>query len=191
MQSAKILGIIVVSGLLALSMVFQTAPQTLAQAPTPTSQNKVFLPVVVTFKPTPTPSASSKATEVVQLVNAERAKVGCPPVTMNDQLNAAAYNHSQDMAHNDYFSHTSLDGSRFTDRLKAEGYNYATGGENIAAGYSSPQGVMAGWMGSSGHRANILNCGYQEIGVGYYYLANDTGSINYRHYWTQDFGTPR
>jgi uncharacterized protein YkwD len=54
--------------------------------------------------------------------------------------------------------------------------------------------VMVGWMNSSGHRANILNCNYTEIGIGYYYQADDTypgGSWGYRHYWTQDFGKPR
>ena len=50
---------------------------------------------------------------------------------------------------------------------------------------------MLGWMGSAGHRANILNCSFRDIGVGYTYLANDTGQVNYHHYWTQDFGAPR
>ena len=71
------------------------------------------------------------------------------------------------------------------------GYQWSGAGENIAAGYASPEDVMDGWMNSQGHRANILNCAFRDIGVGYVYLANDTGQVNYRHYWTQDFGTPR
>ena len=64
-------------------------------------------------------------------------------------------------------------------------------GENIAAGYASPEAVMSGWMNSSGHRANILNCNFTEIGVGYAYAANDPGTIQYRHYWTQVLAKPR
>lgn len=137
------------------------------------------------------PPVSQFASEVVALTNAERAKVGCPALTMDAQLNQAALGHSTDMAVNDYFSHYSLDGRTPWDRIKATGYTYSRAAENIAAGYSTPASVMAGWMGSSGHRANILNCALTEIGVGYYYHSPDTGSVNYRHYWTQVFATPR
>jgi len=110
---------------------------------------------------------------------------------LSSQLTAAALGHSEDMAHNDYFSHTSLDGRAFWQRIEAQGYSFWSAGENIAAGYQTPAAVMAGWMDSSGHRANILDCDFKDIGVGYYYLANDSGDLNYRHYWTQDFGTRR
>jgi uncharacterized protein YkwD len=131
---------------------------------------------------------SSEARQVVELVNSERAKVGCPPLQISLQLTAAAQGHSEDMAHTDYFSHTSLDGRSPWDRFREEGYEFWSAGENIAAGYQTPAAVMAGWMDSEGHRANILDCDFEDIGVGYYYLANDTGDLNYRHYWTQDFG---
>ena len=110
---------------------------------------------------------------------------------VSSQLAAAAQGHSEDMAHNDYFSHTSLDGRSPWDRIQAEGYNFWSAAENIAAGYPTPAAVMAGWMNSDGHRASILNCGLEDIGVGYYYLANDTGDSNYHHYWTQNFGARR
>lgn len=129
--------------------------------------------------------------EVLNLVNQERASAGCAPLSANDKLVTAARGHSDDMAQNDFFSHTGSDGSSAGDRISREGYSWSRWGENIAAGYTSPASVMNGWMNSSGHRANILNCAYTEIGIGYIYLANDTGSTNYRHYWTQDFGTPR
>ena len=109
----------------------------------------------------------------------------------NEKLVAAARGHSNDMAINDFFSHTGSDGSSPWDRIERQGYSLASGGENIAAGYSTPASVMDGWMNSPGHRANILNCGFTEIGIGYAYLADDTGSVNYHHYWTQDFATPR
>ncbi|MDJ0690009.1 MAG: CAP domain-containing protein [Xenococcaceae cyanobacterium MO_188.B32] len=70
------------------------------------------------------------------------------------------------------------------------GYQYSTAAENIAAGYQTPEAVVEAWMGSAGHRANILNPDLTEIGVGYEYLANDTGSVNYNSYWTTTFGTP-
>jgi uncharacterized protein YkwD len=132
---------------------------------------------------------SSEAGQVVELVNVERAQIGCPPLQISLQLTAAAQGHSADMALNDYFSHTSLDGRSPWDRIRAEGYNFWSAAENIAAGYPTPTSVVAAWMDSDGHRANILNCDLEDIGVGYFYLADDTGELNYRHYWTQDFGT--
>ena len=89
------------------------------------------------------------------------------------------------MATNDYFSHTSLDGRTFSQRIQDAGY--AGGfpqGENIAAGSSTPQAVVNAWMASSGHCSNIMKGGYADIGVGYGFLAGST----YGHYWTQNFG---
>jgi uncharacterized protein YkwD len=145
--------------------------------------NTVFLPLIRNGN---TPEA-----EVAVLTNQERAKVGCPALRISSQLDAAAEGHSADMAVNDYFSHTSLDGRSPWDRINATGYSFSRAAENIAAGYSTPAAVVQGWMNSDGHRANILNCSLTEIGVGYVYLAGDTGSVNYRHYWTQVFATPR
>ncbi len=89
----------------------------------------------------------------------------------------------------DYFSHIGVNGSSPQDRAAKAGYQYSRFGENIAAGYVTPQEVVDAWMTSEGHRANILNQNYKEMGVGCYYLANDTGNVNYNYYWTQDFGT--
>jgi len=147
-----------------------------------------FLPLVTGVKGA---GSRTEAGEVVELVNAERAHVGCAPLQVSSQLTAAAQSHTEDMAFNDYFSHTSLDGRSPWDRIRAEGYDFWSAAENIAAGYSTPASVVAGWMGSDGHRANILNCNLKDIGVGYYYLDNDTGDLNYHYYWTQDFGTKR
>ncbi len=131
-----------------------------------------------TRPPTPTGSAEQ---QVLSLVNAERAKAGCGAVTLNGRLNAAALAHSQDMSANDYFSHTGLNGSQPWDRAEAAGYDYRSIGENIAYGYGSAERVMNGWMNSSGHRANILNCNFTEMGLGHV-AAGD--------YWTQLFGRP-
>jgi len=130
------------------------------------------------------------AQEVLTLTNQHRATKSCPPLTMNHKLYTLAYNHSQDMALNDFFSHTSPTHGGVDARLAAVGYTWSGWAENIAAGYSTSSDVVTGWLNSPGHRANIENCFLTEIGVGYFYLQNDTGSINYHHYWTQTFGRP-
>ncbi len=121
---------------------------------------------------------------VLDLVNIERQQAGCGPVEGEYYLRTAAFLHSKDMADNAYFSHTGLNGSRFWERASDAGYQGFAAGENIAAGYRSPESVMNGWMNSSGHRANILNCSHTHLGVGYYY-GNGTP---YGAYWTQVFG---
>jgi len=120
--------------------------------------------------------------QVVQLVNAQRARVGCRALVTDARLARAAQAHSADMAKRRYFSHTSLDGRTFVQRIRAQGYTGRYLGENIAAGQPSAKAVMDAWMKSPGHRANILNCHYKAIGVGY------AVGGPYRYYWTQDFG---
>ncbi|MBX9398236.1 CAP domain-containing protein [Streptomyces sp. TRM72054] len=127
-------------------------------------------------------SASSAVQRVVTLVNSERGKAGCAPVKLNAQLTKAAQDHSADMASRRTMSHTGSDGSNPGDRITKAGYAWRTYGENVAYGYSSPEQVMAGWMSSPGHKRNILNCAFKEIGVGLAQPGN---------YWTQDFGTAR
>ena len=127
---------------------------------------------------------------VIELTNQERARVGLAPLTFNPQLAEAAQLHVENMASQDFFSHTGLDGTEPWDRVQATGYNYSTVAENIAAGQRTPEEVVVAWMESDGHRANILNPDIQEIGIGYFFLGNDTGDINYNHYWGQVFGSP-
>lgn len=126
---------------------------------------------------TPTP-----AQQVLTLVNAQRAKAGCRALRVDLRLQRAALAHSVDMAKRRYFSHTSLDGRTFVDRIRAQGYPGRRLGENIAAGYRTPSAVMTAWMKSPGHRANILDCRYTAIGIGV------TTGGPYGVYWTQDFG---
>lgn len=150
----------------------------------PTGSDPLYLPLILNQKLGP------EAQAVVDLINAERAVAGCPPLAVNSKLVAAAQGHSEDMALNDFVSHTGSNGSSFVNRIEAQGYSWSRGGENIAAGYNTAASAVNGWMNSSGHRGNILNCSYQETGVGYYYLPNDTGSVNYGRYWTQVFASP-
>lgn len=127
-------------------------------------------------------AATPAVARVVALVNSERAKVGCSPVTLNAKLSQAAQAHSADMASHNTMSHTGSDGSDPGQRITRAGYLWSTYGENVAYGYSTPEQVMAGWMASAGHKRNILDCGFKEIGVGVAQPGN---------YWTQDFGTVR
>uniref|UniRef100_A0ACD5GYD8 CAP domain-containing protein n=1 Tax=Desertifilum tharense IPPAS B-1220 TaxID=1781255 RepID=A0ACD5GYD8_9CYAN len=124
---------------------------------------------------------------VLELTNQERSRLGLSPLTLSPLLSQAAQTHSQNMALQDFFSHTGLDGSSPSDRARIVGYSSGTA-ENIAAGYTTPEAVVTGWMNSPGHRENILNPNYRTIGVGYHFLANDTGQVNWNHYWTQMFG---
>lgn len=122
------------------------------------------------------------AAEVLQLVNAEREKVGCEPVHRDARIEKASLLHSQDMAEQNYFDHQSKDGRSPWDRMRAAGYT-AGSGENIAAGQSSAAAVMDGWMKSDGHRANIVKCSNKAMGVGV------AKGGKYGIYWTQGFGT--
>lgn len=111
--------------------------------------------------------------EIIRLTNVERAKAGLPALKRNWQISRVARYKSEDMKNKGYFSHTSPTyGSPFT-MLKNFGINFNYAGENIAYGQRTPQQVVNAWMNSSGHRANILNKNYTEIGVGfsegYYY----------------------
>ena len=128
-------------------------------------------------------------TEVLRLTNSVRSQAGLNPLTLDLQLSLAAYHHSVDMAHHDYFGHTGSDGSASWNRIAATGYEYQTAAENIAAGYPSAALVVQAWMDSPSHRSNILNPSFDNVGIGYYKYANDTGTTNFYRYWTQDFAT--
>lgn len=128
-----------------------------------------------------TEAAAGPAQQVVTLLNRERAENGCGAVRSNSLLAEAAQRHSEDMATRDYFSHTSPDGSGPGERITAAGYPWSTYGENIARGQQSPSQVMKSWMDSPGHRANIVNCDFEEVGIG---VRQGSGGP----WWTQNFG---
>lgn len=118
--------------------------------------------------------------EVMTLVNFSRAEFDLEPLRCDPLMTIAARKHSADMCDNDYFSHTSLDGRSPFERMRDEGVEFGSAGENIALGQTTASFVHSSWMGSSGHRANILSGRYERIGVGY--VACDG-----RPYWTQNF----
>jgi hypothetical protein len=126
---------------------------------------------------------------VVELVNEIRVEQSLPPLKRIQALDQAARYHAADLGVDDYFDHNTFD--RVAGELVAvcdtwsRISNYYSGatGENIAAGYVTPEAVVEGWMDSDGHRMNILNPNSWEIGVGYY-----TGEGTFPDYWVQDFG---
>lgn len=119
--------------------------------------------------------------EVIRLVNVEREKLGRPALVENSKMSSIARTKSNDFVKNNYFSHTSPTyGSPF-DMLKSFGITYSAAAENLASGQGTPTQVMNTWMSSSGHRANILNSTYNQIGVG---IARDSKG---KLYWTQMF----
>ena len=140
-------------------------------------------------------SNSAVRARVVELVNVARShgrKCGrerfaaAPPLSVSRDLNQAAADHARDMARKKYFEHEGRDGSQPKDRVLRAGYQSRLTGENIAMGPESAEEVVAGWLDSPGHCANIMDARFQDIGVG---LA--TGRKRGQIYWVQNFGTPR
>ncbi|MEV6330950.1 CAP domain-containing protein [Streptomyces sp. NPDC051909] len=169
------------------------SPEPTTAKPTPKPKATTPAPVKKTPAPTteapaaPTAAARSLATreqaaeaEVVRLVNAERAKVGCVPIRSDAELAALAGAFSADMAARNFFDHTDPDGATPWSRAQKAGIT-DLGGENIARGQVDAAAVMKSWMASDGHRANILNCDYTALGVGVHFGSGGP-------WWTQDFG---
>lgn len=144
--------------------------------------------------------------QVLEIVNEERLKNGnLAPLKGVGLLDDAAGGHSFNMEDRDFFAHCDVDTKlQFWERMSAAGYAWNTAAENIAAGQPTPQGVMTAWMGSPGHRANILSTAYRELGVGRAHDPNDLANVRldldgdctadsfnhgpFDHYWTQNFG---
>ncbi|MFF5161240.1 CAP domain-containing protein [Streptomyces sp. NPDC000348] len=151
----------------------ETAEKTPSRKATPEPEKKTSTPVAG--------SAEAVAgAEVLRLVNAERAKAGCSPVTASSTLTDLATAFSDDMAARGFFDHTDPDGDTPWDRAKAAGISNL-GGENIARGQADAEAVMQSWMDSPGHKANILNCDFKTLGVGVHMGSGGP-------WWTQNFG---
>lgn len=144
-------------------------------------------PVVVTADGRPTsepgPEDASWRTDMLDRVNALRASVGAAPLVLCDSLGRAAQAYAADMAARSFFSHTSPEGTDPGDRVDAQGFHGRAWGENIAAGYRSVEAVMAGWIDSPGHYANLVRPAFTQVGFG-----RATSTDQYGVYWVQDFG---
>ncbi|MFI2760550.1 sigma-70 family RNA polymerase sigma factor [Streptomyces echinatus] len=157
------------------------SPRPAKKTGTPQAQQTVRVTPRVTPTQQAQPAPTGTVAQVVALVNKERAAAGCGAVSEDPQLDKAAQGLSDDMAARGFFDHTDPDGNGPGERITAAGYRWSTYGENIARGQQTPQSVMDSWMNSPGHRANILNCSFKNIGVG---VHNGSGGP----WWTQDFG---
>ena len=142
---------------------------------TPTSTARPQTTPAPTIKPQSTPapqtppqSTTSLGQKMLELVNEDRAANGLSPLVWSSDLAQAALNHSQDMAANNFFSHTSPLKGSFSQRLKASGISTLGAGENLAL-YNSLEKAQAALMSSSGHRANILKSSYTHCGIGVVY----------------------
>jgi uncharacterized protein YkwD len=131
----------------------------------------------------PADSCGHNASElqVFTLLNAERAKSGLSALKCDAAAVKAARGYSQQMCDQGFFDHIGPDGSTPASRLKAAGAVFSAAGENIAWGYPTAQDVHDGWMGSSGHRANMLSTSWDRVGVGYVLCKGS------KAYWTENF----
>jgi uncharacterized protein YkwD len=135
-----------------------STPTPLQPSPTPTQSYQ---------PPPPNSSApSERAATLVSLINQERQKNGSTTLAFNQTLITAAQSHADDMANRNYFSHISPEGKTPADRAVAAGYPSRNVGENISKGYCCPIATFNGWMGSSGHRDNMLNPAWRSAGTG-------------------------
>ncbi|RSZ57037.1 CAP domain-containing protein [Massilia atriviolacea] len=158
--------------------------------------------LIVLAQPAP-PSAASRlppsreaGLRIMEAANRARASArncgaqpfeAAPPLVWNEQLAGAALGHSGDMARKRYFSHAGKDGRMVGERAQAAGYQWRRVGENIAVGQDSPDEVVAGWLDSPGHCANLMDAQLSEMGAAY--AINHSGE-SARVYWTQVLADP-
>ncbi|MEU6236862.1 CAP domain-containing protein, partial [Kitasatospora sp. NPDC047058] len=163
-----------------------TPQVTAAPVPTPTEA-----PATATPTPSLTPSPTAVRTtpppsperQLVDLVNAERAKAGCAPLRIDPKLHTAAQKHADDMVTRNFFDHVNPDGVSADARLTAAGYRWSQWGENLDRGPSAPATVFSRWMDGGIHQSNMLDCNFKDVGIG---VATGPAGL----YWTQDLGAP-
>lgn len=120
--------------------------------------------------------------------NAARMREGVPPLLSHALLNQAAQAHAVAMASGGYFDHIDNEGRGVGERLLKVGYNYRWCGENISAGKSNADDVIAWWLSSDSHRDNILKPEFTDVGFGYCFIEQDKNSFH--HYWVQVLASP-
>src|SRR5688572_2883861 len=136
-------------------------------------------------------NAAAFKAQVIVLANLERAKVNAGSLTEQAELTQAAQGHAFDMACNLFMSHTGSNGSSPFDRMQRFGYAFSAAAKNVAAGYGTPVEVVQGWMESPGHRKNMLDPAYTQIGIGYVFTSETGVEENYFHYWVMVLGRPQ
>ena len=125
---------------------------------------------------------------ILKQVNLKRAINGVGRLTPNRRLTAAAQKHAEQMARRDFVDHRSPGGRSLRDRIATEGYSWRVIAENLSAGQSSPESTVESWMTSPGHRENMLNSEYLEVGMGYAVPSKEGKRPRYSNYWVVVFG---
>lgn len=126
---------------------------------------KVAVSILFVFYPNLAYLSDVTPDKLISLTNQSRIALGLNPLTVNSKLTTAAQNKAQDMLENDYFNHTSPDGTTPWKWIKESGYSYIYAGENLAMDFISAEATHNAWMASDTHQANILNPNYKEIGM--------------------------
>ncbi len=159
-------------------------------------ERQVWIVIAASFAPLVEMDEQSAGQRVLELVNqARKSRRNCGntafnaarPVRWNDSLAEAARRHSEDMARSNFLSHDGSDGSTAAQRVERAGYRYRITGENIAGGPMKPEDVVAGWINSPTHCANLMNPAFTEMGVAFAVDRKSRMGV----YWTQEFGAPR
>lgn len=157
---------------------------------------QIWIVMAAPFAPQVALAPEAAARRVLELVNKARAEPrscgGKPfdaavPLSWSAMLAQASQLHAEDMARHGYFSHSGRDGSTPDERVKRVGYRFRATGENIAGGQLTPEDVVAGWIKSPEHCANLMNPVYTEMGVAFAVDRNSKLGV----YWTQVFAAPR
>ena len=161
-----------------LAVKYQVGTSEIIAANPQVANPDLIYPGQILYIPQVPDAVRSYETEVIRLVNVQRAQNGLAPLAENWELSRVARWKSQDMSSNGYFSHNSPTYGTPFQMMRSLGLTYRSAGENIAYGQRTPAAVVNAWMNSSGHRANILSKSYTQIGVGYCAEGN---------YWTQMF----
>jgi uncharacterized protein YkwD len=161
-----------------------------------TTSRSIAMVFAAPFAPPSSGDAPQVSKDVLKLVNEARAKArrcgnkqfkAVAPLALNEQLRVAALTHAKDMAKRGVVTHTGVDGSSPGDRATQAGYVWRNVGENVAGGQLSAAEVVAGWLASPGHCANIMDADFTQMAVAYVINSNQTIGI----YWAQEFGRPR
>jgi len=179
------IGVIAAALVVVLPLTFATA-QASGTGPPPAVSTGATAPVTKS----PPISATQRALgrgwrqDMLARVNAVRAAVGVPPVRGCAALRRSAQGYAGTMASTDSYGHIGPDGSQPWDRIRAQGYAWRTAAEDIAAGQTTIDEVMQGWISSPGHYVNLVNPSYRHIGFGYALNAKST----YLGYWVLDLG---
>jgi uncharacterized protein YkwD len=156
----------------------------------------VWLAIAAPFTPPAAGDLARIAARVLQLSNEARAVprrcgadsfAAAAPLQLSPLLNGVALDYARDMAAYGYMDHTGRDGSSPAQRISRAGYRWSEVGENLARGLTTPEQLVAGWLGSPAHCANLMWPGYREAGIAF----SDNPRLDSGIYWAMEFGTPR